>query len=197
MKILAFVDLHGNKAALRKVIERAKKKDIELVVCAGDFTIFGEAQEFIMSKLNKIGKPVLFVHGNHEDDDELRKDCKKFENCKFIHKSAFRWENYLFIGWGGGGFSFRDRGFEKETKRFKNMIKKEDKVVLITHAPPYNTKIDKIYGEHAGCKSIRKFIEKVKLVLAISGHLHPCVGEDKIKGIRIINPGYKGKVLVI
>ena len=197
MKILAFVDLHGNKKALEKIIDRAKKKDIDLVVCAGDFTIFSEAEDLILSRLNKIGKPVLFIHGNHEDPSELRKGCSLFKNCKFIHRSAFRHDEYLFLGWGGGGFSFRDKEFEKNVKRFRNMIKKDDKVVLVTHAPPYGTKIDDIFGEHAGNKSIRKFIEKVKPVLAVSGHLHECVGEDKIKGTRVINPGYKSKVIII
>lgn len=197
MKLLAFVDLHGSKSGLKKVIERAKKKDIELVLCAGDFTIFSEAQKLILEKLDKIGKPVLIIHGNHEDPDSIRKDCRRLKNCKFIHKSAFRWDGYLFIGWGGGGFSFRDRRFEKEVKRFRNMIKENDKVVLMTHAPPYKTKIDEIGGEHAGNKSIRKFIEQVKPVLAVSGHLHECTGEDKIKGTKVINPGYKGKVVII
>ena len=195
MKILCFVDLHGNKKGLDKIIEKGKKADV--IVCAGDFTIFSNAQELILSKLNKIGKPVLLIHGNHEDDDELRKDCKKFKNCKFIHRSAFRYDEVLFLGWGGGGFSFVDRGFEKNIKRFRNMIKKDDKVVLVTHAPPYKTKIDEIGGEHAGCKSIRKFIEKVKPVLAVSGHLHECTGEDYIGKTKVINPGYKGKMVVL
>jgi hypothetical protein len=197
MKILAFVDLHGNKKALEKIIHRANKKDIEMVVCAGDFTIFGQGEEIILSKLNRIGKPVLFVHGNHEDDDILRKRCYLLKNCYFIHKNKFRKNSYLFIGWGGGGFSFRDREFEEHLKKFKHLIKKDDKVILVTHAPPYKTKIDNIMGEHAGNKSIRKFIEEVKPLLVISGHLHECVGYDKIGRTLVINPGYKGRVIII
>ena len=77
------------------------------------------------------------------------------------------------------------------------MIKKENKIILVTHAPPYKTKIDEIWGEHAGNKSIRKFIEQTKPVLAVSGHLHECVGGDMIRKTRVINPGYKGKVIVL
>ncbi|MEE9525401.1 MAG: metallophosphoesterase [Candidatus Woesearchaeota archaeon] len=197
MKVLTFVDLHGSKAGLRSIVSRAKKGDVDVIVCAGDFTIFGEEQKEILSRLDKIGKPVLIIPGNHEDPEELRKDCRKFENCKYIHKSAFRLSNYLFIGWGGGGFSFRDKSFEKNVKRFRNMIKEKDKVVLVTHAPPYKTKIDEIYKEHAGNKSYRKFIEKFRPVLSVSGHLHECIGQDKIGKTKVINPGYKGKVIVI
>ena len=67
MKILVFVDLHGNKSSLMDIINRSKKKDISLVVCVGDFTIFGEQQDLFLAKLDKIGKPVLMIHGNHED----------------------------------------------------------------------------------------------------------------------------------
>ena len=76
MKILVSADIHGNKKALKDIVSRAKKKDIDMVIDAGDFTIFGEEQEKILSKLNKIKKPELIVHGNHEDDGELRKDCR-------------------------------------------------------------------------------------------------------------------------
>ena len=139
---MAFVDLHASKSALDNIIKRSKKEDIDLVINAGDFTIFGEDQKFILDKLNKIKKPILNIHGNHEDDRALKSDCKKFKNCYFIHKNTFRVDNYLFIGWGGGGFSFRDKEFEKESKKLKKMIRKDDKVILITHAPPYKTKID-------------------------------------------------------
>jgi hypothetical protein len=195
MKILAFVDLHGSKSALKKIIKRGK--DVDLIICAGDFTIFGEGQKYILSKLDKMGKPVLVINGNHEDDMDLKMSCKKFKNCYFIHKRKFRKNGYLFLGWGGGGFSFKDKDFERHSKKFKSMIKKDDKVVLVTHAPPYKTKIDDIGGEHAGNKSFRKFIEQVKPVLAISGHLHECVGEDNIGKTKVINPGYKGKIVVI
>ena len=197
MKILIFADLHANKSALKKIIARARKKDISLIVCAGDFTIFGNEQKEILSKLNKIKKPVLFVHGNHEEAYDLRKDCKLFKNCYFIHNSKFRLNEYLFIGWGGGGFSYGDAGLKRNLNKFKKWIKKQNKVVFISHAPPYKTKIDEIGGEHAGNKTVRKFIEKFNPVLAVSAHLHECVGEDKIKKTKVINPGYKGKVVEV
>lgn len=194
MKILAFSDMHGNKSALRSIIKRGKKKDIDLLICAGDFSIFSGGAEDILSRLNKINKPVLLIHGNHEDDDELRKRCKLFKNCYFIHDRKFKVKDYVFIGYGGGGFSYRDKSLEKKISKFKKGLDKK-KVVVVTHAPPYKTKIDKIHKEHAGSKSVRKMIESLKPVLAISGHLHECVGEDKIDGSRVVNPGYKGRVI--
>lgn len=198
MKILAFVDLHENKTALKKIINRAKQKDIDIIVCAGDISIFGEGLDYSLERLNKIGKPILMIHGNHEDDIDLRKRCKKLKNCYFIHNNKYRFGNHLFIGWGGGGFSFRDRSIEKNSKRLRKWIQKDDKIVFVTHAPPYNTKADKIYKEHAGNKSIRRFIESIKPVLSVSGHLHETAGKkDKIGNCIVVNPGAEGMVFEI
>ena len=85
--------------------------------------------------------------------------------------------------------------FEKFTAKVKPFLKKH---VLITHAPPYGTKLDDIYGEHCGSKSIRDFIYKHKPLLAVSGHLHETAGrEDYIGDSRLINPGKKGKLVTI
>ncbi|MBW2978449.1 metallophosphoesterase [Candidatus Woesearchaeota archaeon] len=196
MKLLSFVDVHGNLSVLKKLIERGKREDIDVMVCAGDVTIFGSKLKNIIGKLAKIKKPVLIIPGNHEDDRDIKKICGMFENCVNLHKKGFRKENYLFLGYGGGGFSLIDKGFEKTAKKFKRMIRKNDKVVLVTHAPPYNTKIDKISKKSCGNKSIRKFISGTKPDLVICGHLHECAGkQDKIGKTKIINPGYKGKVI--
>lgn len=197
MKILAFVDLHGSITTLRKIIKRAKKPDIDIVINAGDHTIFGERQAFILRELNKIKKPVLIIHGNHESETSVRKLCKRMKNCIFIHDKVFRKNNHIFFGWGSGGFSLIDRSFEKSAKKHRNQFKNK-KMILITHAPPYKTKIDKIMEEHCGNKSIRKFIIKQRPVLAVSGHLHENSGKQcKLGRTRIINPGPKGKILEI
>lgn len=193
MKIFAFVDMHGSKKALDNIVEKGKNADV--IVCAGDFTIFGQGYGLIMHILNKIGKPVLLIHGNHEDES-MGKHMKHFPNCYFIHNNHFDFGEYCFIGWGGGGFAFKDKNFEKNKERLKKLCKGE-KVILVTHAPPYNTKIDKVHGGHAGNKSIRHFIEEVKPYAAISGHLHECVGYDKIGKTVVINPGYMGKMIIV
>ena len=198
MKIFCFVDVHGNKSALKKVVERADKDNIDIVVCAGDLTMFGNKLEEILKSLSKLKKPVLIIPGNHEDNEVLEKACTKFEVCIDIHRKGFRADNYFFIGYGEGGFSMVDKGFERTMKILKKKIKKEHKVILVTHAPPYRTKLDKINGNYCGNKSIRNFISEVKPVLAVSGHLHENAGkQDKIGKSLVINPGFKGVVVEI
>ena len=198
MKILAFVDLHGRMTDLKKLVARANKPDINMVVNAGDLTIFGDKLAKIAKELSKIKKPVIMIPYNHETDEQIYRVCKKYFSLIYLQKKYLRKKDYLFIGYGGGGFSFIDKKFEKLAVKFKKEIKKNDKVILVSHAPPYGTKVDKIGSEHCGNKSIRKFIDKKKPDLVICGHIHECAGkEDKIGKTRIVNPGWKGKVLEI
>ncbi|MFC1728014.1 metallophosphoesterase [Nanoarchaeota archaeon] len=194
MKILAFVDTHGSLAALKRIEKMAK--DANILICAGDLSVFEQDLDLLIERLNKIGKPVLIIHGNHETEEEMKKSCSLFKNVTYFHKKVHVIDNYAFVGYGGGGFSVTDKKFETWTKKIKPKLKNK-KVVLVTHAPPYNTKVDNIMGDSCGNKSIRKFIENVKPVLSISGHLHECVGTDKINKSRLINPGPAGKILII
>jgi Icc-related predicted phosphoesterase len=198
MKILAFVDSHGSVEAMKKIIEKAKKKDVELLICAGDVSVFEQDIERIIKKLDSIGKPILILPGNHESEQNLKELSARTKNIVYIHKGMLKIKGYTFIGFSGNGFSQTDTEFEGWSKKIEKVLKKSDKVVLITHAPPHKTKLDIVAGSHCGNKSIRKFIEKVDILLAISGHIHDCEGaEDMIKGTKVVNPGPFGKVFEI
>lgn len=194
MKILLFVDIHGSYSTLKELKEKAKKAD--LVICAGDISIFEENMDKILSKINKFDKPVLMIHGNHEGEKELKKACSKFNNIKFIHNKTYTLGDIIFLGYGGGGFEKKDPKFEMAMKKFKDL--KDKKFVLITHAPPYRTKVDELIDGHAGNASIRKFIEQTKPLLEICGHLHENDGKsDFIGKTKVVNPGYKGKIITL
>lgn len=196
MKILAFVDIHGSTTAMEKIEEKARHSDI--LVCAGDLTIFEQNLEPLLKRLDKIGKPVLMIHGNHEFEKNIEKVCSTLKNVHFIHKKVYKTGNYKFLGYGGGGFSLEDSGFDSAARIFNKEITSQNKVILVTHAPPYNTNIDKIEKSHHGNKTIRRFIDKSHVDLVVSGHLHETGGkEDIIKKARIINPGPHGKIIEV
>jgi len=198
MKILAFIDMHGSITALQKIKEKSKNADI--VVCGGDLTVFEQGLEHILSELNKLGKDILLVHGNHETEEELKMLCKKYKNLHFIHNNPFIKQDIIFLGWGGGGFSENDKDFEKQSKKFIDILKKnkEKAYVFITHAPPYGTKLDAIGRMHHGNRSFTKFIKGNHIDLVICGHLHENHGKiDKIGKSTIINPGPQGLLINI
>lgn len=198
MNLLAFVDLHEDKKAFKRI--KFKAKNANLIVCAGDISNFGANLEKLLSELNELGKTVLIIPGNHEMDYELKKLCKKFKNIHDIHESHFRKKNYLFLGYGGGGFSIEDKEFDKISLKFKKIIKKSDKVILVTHAPVYGTKLDYLMWlkDHRGNISIRRFVEDINPELVICGHFHENDSKvDRIKKTMIINPGKQGKLIKI
>lgn len=198
MKILAFVDLHGSLKALKRLQKLVEKQKPDVIVCAGDITIFEQNLDYLLHRISRFKKPALIIHGNHEEEAVLKKSCSLFENVFYLHGKSYEQDGVLFIGWGGGGFSLIDKKFEKKTKEFKKKMEKFDKVILVTHAPPYRTRLDRIIDESCGNKSIRKFIAEntKKIKLGITGHLHENAGkEDHVRGTRVVNPGPFGKIV--
>jgi uncharacterized protein len=197
MKILAFVDLHGSFSVLKSLKNKVKKSNPDLLVCAGDFTLFDRNVEKILAKLNSFKKPVLIVPGNHESVHLTRSLCSFFDNLVFIHKRIFSFGDFLFLGWGGGGFSFIEKEFEDFVR--KNKVKLSEKnVVLVTHAPPFGTCVDLLdcSNSHAGNKSFSSFIKKNNnVVLSISGHLHETAGKKCfLNKALVVNPGHFGRI---
>ncbi len=194
MRILAFADLHGSKVGMRKIEEKSKFADI--LISAGDHSIFEQNMKEIMGKLDNLGKTVLMIHGNHESETVLKGMCKHYTNIEFLHEKIYRVDNYVFLGYGGGGFALEDPRFTRWAESIIPQLRKEDKIILITHAPPHKTKLDLIWEEHCGNKSIRRFIDLIDVHLLICGHLHENAGkEDKVKKTHIINPGPYGKLI--
>ena len=135
MKILAFTDIHENKNKIDQILKKAKEVDI--LVCTGDFTYFSNNTEGILKKLAKTNKPVILIHGNHESWTEVNEICKKYENLHFLHGDLITFEDVQFFGLGGGGFSYTDKKLEAAITKIKSKIDKKKKLVLLTHAPPY------------------------------------------------------------
>jgi len=101
MKLLAFTDLHLSSYAFKKLKKKVKKQKPDLLICAGDVSIFEQGLDFILNKLNKLKKKILIIHGNHETDKVLKKLCKKYNNLIFIHKKHYKTNGNIFFAYGG------------------------------------------------------------------------------------------------
>ena len=195
MKILAFTDTHSNITLIKNIIK--KSKNIDLLICCGDLTMLGLKLEQILNMFENNNTPLLIIPGNHENPINLNKITSKLKFVKSLHSKIAKIRNYTFIGFGTGGFSIEDTNFENFYKKIKDKINKNEKIILVTHAPPSNTKLDLLPIGHVGSKSIRRFIEEFQPEIALSGHLHEHFkDEDKIKKSIIINPGY-GKIITL
>ncbi len=191
MIILTFIDLHEHEPFLKVLRKKAKKCDV--ILCGGDMSIFENDLPGMIKKIASLGKEVYLIHGNHEVATHVRNDCLKYKNMHFVHKKVIQLSKDIrLFSYGGGGFSFVDKEFEKFIQTNKTKLVKTN--ILMTHAPPYGTKIDVVNNEHAGCKSIKKYLKY--FTLAISGHLHETTGIKQVIGkTLIINPGPEGKLL--
>jgi uncharacterized protein len=191
MKILAFSDVHSDVQAMR----RLARKSADVVVCAGDFTNFGDRTKQMLSLMDRMGKPVFLVHGNHEDPSAVEQACRALKNVHFIHKKAHLHGKYVFIGHGGEGFALESKDFERFARKVR--VEKGKKIIFVTHQPAHNTTLDFIWAHH-GNKSYRRFIIRKKPALAVCGHLHETAGKtDHIRKTRIVNAGKKGMLLTL
>ncbi|MDP2908595.1 MAG: metallophosphoesterase family protein [Nanoarchaeota archaeon] len=197
MKILAFVDTHGNMEAIKRLL--LKGEGVDLIVCAGDISNFGNNLKGLVAKFQKLKTPMLIIHGNHESEEQMKELAKEFPWLIFLHKGSYQINGYCFFGYGGGGFSTEDLQYEKTASRFRKTLKKDVKLVIITHGPPYGTRCDFLSHQgHRGCRSYTKIDKELKPVLHICGHLHETASmRDRIGDTLVINPGAEGKIIRI
>ncbi len=193
MKILAFTDIHSNINYLKGIHKLVKNENPDLIICSGDISFFSTNMNKIKKEIINFNEIMLLIHGNHENSNFIDGLCSK--NVINIHKKIFEFKNFKFLGYGGGGFEQEDKRLENYFENIKDELKKW---VLITHAPPFNTRLDLIGKNHVGSKSIRRIIEKYKPKLNICGHLHEnFYVKDKIAQTMIINPGFLGSIIEI
>ena len=200
MKILAFADLHANIIAYEKIKKKVKKEKPDMIFCAGDVSFFEQYLDAVLKKLNELKKPVFIIHGNHETGPVMKKLCQRFPYLIYAHNKVTSVGPYTIIAHGGGGFysgKSKDKDFDRLIKTNRKKLK--GKLILLTHAPPKNTKLDRLtWAGHVGCASYTDFIKKHKPVIALSGHLHENFRTKQKKGKTIIcNPGPEGMVFKI
>ena len=192
MKILAFVDVHGNRSAIKRLIEASK--EVDLIICAGDLTVFENDAEELLESLAEFKQTVYMIPGNHESAELLGKLKSKFPYVFDLHRKVLSLPDIELVGYGQGGFSLVDKDFERFTHNYARQNK--NRLVLVTHAPPYNTKLDELGHEHHGNKSLREFIERHKPELVICGHFHENHGKsDHIGATIVVNPGPNGMII--
>ncbi|MBR9699811.1 hypothetical protein GOV09_05115 [Candidatus Woesearchaeota archaeon] len=200
MQCLAFVDTHGNKNYLEVLRNKIKLDNPDFVICAGDFTQFETNMKKYLEDFSKLHEKVFLIHGNHESASSIKKMIKDLPSIEFIHNKVVEYKDAVLIGWGGGGFSQVEEEFEKWIKSKKEKIKsykeKGKKIILVVHAPFYNTKLDAINGDHEGNISYSNFVKEKLVDYGFCGHFHENAGKkDTIGECKVFNPGPKGKVI--
>ena len=196
MLILVISDIHGRRRLLNEVLQ---KEEPDHVFISGDITHFGtlkEAEEILRQVVDATTGKVLFVPGNC-DPPQLLTYKPGDERVINLHGTSHSLDGLTVIGIGGGLVSPFNTLIELTEEEYSiiidnaaKSIKDHEKVIMLSHTPPYNTKLDIVKsGLHVGSKSLRKFIEERKPLLCICGHIHESRGIDKIGSTVMVNPG--------
>lgn len=193
LSILHLSDLHGATGPLSCLAEIPRP---DVVVLSGDLTHFGQEKETqeVIDAVKAYFPSVLALHGNC-DKPEVQKFLAA--NSISLHRDIKVVNNLPLLGTGGSlpcpgktPSEYSEDMYRQWLAETYNKAGKPEKFILVTHQPPYGTKIDKAMKlVHTGSRSVREFIEQTRPLLCLCGHIHEAAGTDRIGSTLVVNPG--------
>jgi Icc-related predicted phosphoesterase len=193
LKILAVADFHGNSSA-ENILSKFLARGFDFLVLVGDLTNFGppEVAESLLELVKKSGVPSLAIPGNCDPKSILKVLDKYGMN---LHGKCEKLGEVNFVGLGGSNLTPFNTPFELNEVEIQEELAAascdtDKRLVLVTHAPPFGTKTDKIQaGTHVGSKSVRQYIEQKQPMVALCAHVHEARGIDQLGRTLVVNPG--------
>ena len=204
LKILAAGDIHGDKALVKKLAEKAEKYNVDLVILTGDITFDETDVQGIIGPFLKKKKKVLIIPGNHETLATIDFLVDLYgPEVKNIHGYSLKIGNVGIFGVGGAisvGPRFtltEDQIFETLKQGFEK-IKDARKKIMITHVHPAESLMEKLSQFVPGSKAVKKAIKYFKPDIALCSHVHEASGlEEKLGKTKLINVGREGRIIEV
>src|SRR3989344_5403667 len=103
-KILAIGDIHGDTGLVKKLAEKAKKENVDLVILAGDITLMENSTKNLIGPFIQAGKKVLLLHGNHEGIATIDFLSELYPDTKNLHGYSISHNDIGIFGAGGANF---------------------------------------------------------------------------------------------
>jgi hypothetical protein len=205
MKIIAVGDIHMAPEYLEKIpgIEES-----DLVLLNGDLTNYGGKQEVrqVLNRALAVNPRCLAQFGNL-DKPEVNTYLEDL-GINLHGQARLVDDRVCLVGIGGSNFTpfstpseFSEAEISTLAKAVyrqgmeyvslaEPLYKRKIPILLISHTPPYNTRLDRIRsGKHVGSTAIRNLIETYQPALCVAGHIHEAKGTDAIENCPIVNPG--------
>ena len=175
MRLLVFSDVHGDWKAL----ERLLAIEADYYVAAGDQVTWARGYDRCGAILQARAGRVYVLPGNHESAEEVAAMCARYGLHDF-HGRHFQAGKWHIAGLGySNPTPFHTPGEYSEPQLADRLRRFADlaPLVLICHAPPYGTALDRIGpGIHAGSTSVRDFIGQSHPEYFLCGHIHEAAG---------------------
>jgi len=198
-KILAAGDIHGDTGLVKRLAEKAKKEDVDLIILAGDLTFAEQSTKDLVGPFIKAKKQVLLIPGNHESIATIDFLAEMYPHTKNIHGYSFVKGDLGIFGAGGGDIGIntvRESEIFNLLKKGNEKIKGVRKKIMVTHMHPHGSKAE--FSGFPGSKAVRKAIQKFKPDILLNAHIHEAEGiEEKIGNTKVINVGRKAKIFEI
>ncbi len=195
MRVLIFSDTHGDRSAL----ERLLAIEADHYFAAGDLATWGRGLEEAGAILQKRAERMHVLPGNHESLAAVERMCARYGLDSF-HEKTMEIAGRHVAGLGYSSptpFDTPGEYSEEEIAERLAPFAGLRPLVLICHAPPRNTELDRIRdGVHAGSQAICDFIEKNQPDWFFCGHIHEAAGTAIALGrTRAMNVGKRGYLL--
>jgi hypothetical protein len=194
-RLLVFSDLHND----RKALEKLMAVEADAYVAAGDLVSWARGLDNMAAPMKNKADRVYVLPGNHESGSDIASFCAR-HGFRDFHGGTFELGGMHIAGLGYSTptpFDTPGEVSEEEMARLLMPFAGLDPLVLICHAPPLETPLDRIRpGLHAGSRAVREFIEKHQPRHFFCGHIHEAEGVATEMGpTRAQNVGKRGYLL--
>ena len=195
MKLLIFSDIHGDQAAL----ERLMDIDADYYFAAGDLANWGRGLEQLAPIVKRRAERMYVLPGNHESEADIARFAEKHGFHAF-HGSTMKLSGYHVAGLGYSNptpFNTPGEYSEDELAERLSRFAALEPLILICHTPPLNSQLDRAgEGRHFGSRAVAEFIERRQPEYFYCGHIHEAAGQhEKIGRTQAWNVGKLGRVL--
>ena len=166
MKIGIITDIHSNISALKIVLNKFKKIEVDKIICCGDIIGIGTSPEETVQELMKIKDKLIAVRGNHEQYllNGLPKNIHD-------NKKAMSLEEINNHKWTHSKLSENSINFISQLK-ISNIIEIEGKKIYIVHYPSDENGIYKQHIKKPTIKENEEMFSRIDADIFIYGHTH-------------------------
>ena len=197
MRLLIFSDIHGDLAALGRLVSIPA----DYYFAAGDLTSWGRELDRCGKVLEPVAEKLYVLPGNHESARRIGAFCAKFGFHAF-HEETLTIGRYYVAGFGYSNptpFNTPGEYSEAEIATRLEKFSRLKPLVLICHCPPFRTPLDRIReGVYGGSHAIGEFIAQQQPEYFFCGHIHEAEGASVSLGeTRGVNVGKRGHLLEV
>ena len=144
-------------------------RDIDMIISCGDLS-----SKYLSFLVTMTGKPLLYVHGNHDKTYEQHHP----EGCECIEDRLVKIKGLRILGLGGsilysgGPHQYTETQMARRIRRLRYRLWRSGGVdIVVTHSPMQGYGDGEDYA-HQGFESLLNLVDKYRPRYLVHGHVH-------------------------